>query len=397
MVHDVFISAKSADYEYARQLYKFLADRGVRVFFSPESLPELGNSDYRKEIDKKLDETQHMVVVASALEHASSPWVEAEWGFFISEKRSGRKSGNLVTVIVDSLDISKLPASLRYYEVISFDPSAFEKILRYVRPSAHLGKLEDQSPVAAVEPPSPRPRRSVEAFTNSLGNRMVRVPKERMAKGDGRDRPLYVATTCVSNRDYLAFVRDGGPSPAVNPPSYTHQTWNGRQCPASLLDHPVIFVTHEGARQFCDWLTQHEQKEGVIETNEHYSLPTFEQWRAVAAGLPLTPQTILGRAWDDGQIQPTQPVASGEPSALGLFHVIGNVFEWCLDVRLRNVRRSDGRLLPKTPCCISVGGGWASDFRWLEESVQKREYGAILCPGGWSMKDGGFRIWFEGT
>lgn len=240
MVHDVFISAKSADYEYARQVYTFLTERGVRAFFSQASLPELGN------------------------------------------------------------------------------------------------------------------------------------------------------------RDYLAFVRDGGPPPIVHPPSYEHRSWNGRHCPASLLKHPVIFVTQENARQFCEWLTRHEQEEGVIEVHERYLLPTFQQWRVVAAGTPLTPKTVLGRDWGDGRLQPTQPVASGEPSALGLSHFLGNVFEWCLDVRLRNVRRRSGGLVPNTPCYIAVGGGWASDYRWLDESLQMNECGAIACPRGWAMKDGGFRIWLEG-
>jgi TIR domain len=134
MVDDVFISAKSADFQYAIQVYRYLAGLGVRTFFSRESLPELGNSDYRKEIDKKLDEVQHMVVVVSSVENAESPWVEAEWGFFINEKRSGRKKGNLITVTVGSLQPAELPASLRYHEVIPFGPDAFEKIARYVTP-----------------------------------------------------------------------------------------------------------------------------------------------------------------------------------------------------------------------------------------------------------------------
>lgn len=129
----VFISAKSADYEYAHHIYQFLSERGIGVFFSDVSLPELGSSDYRREIDAKLDEAQHMIVVASSVEHAQAPWVEAEWGFFINEKRSGRKQGNLITVTVGDLKPEKLPASLRYYEVIPFDPKSLEKLLRYVR------------------------------------------------------------------------------------------------------------------------------------------------------------------------------------------------------------------------------------------------------------------------
>jgi ferritin len=67
----VFISAKSADFEHARRVFHFLKSRGIAVFMSAESLPDLGNTDYRKEIDRALDQTEHMVVVTSSAVGAS--------------------------------------------------------------------------------------------------------------------------------------------------------------------------------------------------------------------------------------------------------------------------------------------------------------------------------------
>lgn len=128
----VFISAKSADFGYAREVFDFLKSHGIVAFLSDESLPELGSSDYRKEIDRALDQADHMVVVTSSREHVESTWVEAEWGFFVNEKRSGRKTGNLVTIVTRDLQPKDLPPSLRYYEVLPFQPKAFEKLLRYV-------------------------------------------------------------------------------------------------------------------------------------------------------------------------------------------------------------------------------------------------------------------------
>jgi len=129
---DVFISFKSADTALAEELYQFLISKGLSVFLSSESLPRLGSSDYRKAIDKALDECRHMIVVSSRVEYLNSSWVEAEWGFYIGEKRAGRKKGNILTVITNDIEIKDLPASLRYYQVIFFDKDNFDQVAAYV-------------------------------------------------------------------------------------------------------------------------------------------------------------------------------------------------------------------------------------------------------------------------
>ena len=129
---DVFISFKSADKELAEELYHFLEAKGLSVFLSSETLPQLGSSDYRKAIDKALDECKHMIVVCSKVEYLHSSWVEAEWGFYIGEKRAGRKKGNILTVVTSGIEIKDLPASLRYYQVIFFDKDNFDQIAAYV-------------------------------------------------------------------------------------------------------------------------------------------------------------------------------------------------------------------------------------------------------------------------
>ena len=99
---------------------------------SCESLTKLGISDFREAIDEAIDEAKHMIVVTSNANNVRASWVKAEWGLFLNEKRSNRKTGNLVTVIVGTMGIAELPASLRYFEVITADPEAFEKLYHYV-------------------------------------------------------------------------------------------------------------------------------------------------------------------------------------------------------------------------------------------------------------------------
>ncbi|MCC6287490.1 MAG: toll/interleukin-1 receptor domain-containing protein [Chitinophagaceae bacterium] len=129
---DIFISFKSADIELAESIYNYLRSNGLSVFLSSETLPQLGSSDYRKAIDKALDECKHMIVVSSKVEYLNSSWVEAEWGFYVGEKRAGRKKGNILTVVTDDIEIKDLPASLRYYQVIFYSKDNLDQIAAYV-------------------------------------------------------------------------------------------------------------------------------------------------------------------------------------------------------------------------------------------------------------------------
>jgi hypothetical protein len=129
----VFISCKSEDFPHAERVHDFLTQSEIPTFFSQRSLPQLGKSDYRRAIDQCLDQAEHLVVVTSSASHVMSSWVEAEWGFFINEKRSSRKQGNVVTLTVGDFDPGELPPALRYYEVIPLDAVGLEKLPRYLQ------------------------------------------------------------------------------------------------------------------------------------------------------------------------------------------------------------------------------------------------------------------------
>jgi formylglycine-generating enzyme required for sulfatase activity len=159
-----------------------------------------------------------------------------------------------------------------------------------------------------------------------------------------------------------------------------------------MLDHPVVFVPQDYAVRFCAWLTTREQAARQIPADASYTLPTFAQWQAVARSVRQIDDAITDRAWAPGQAQPTEPVRWGEPSALGLYGLFGNVFEWCLDRAAGKVRHPDGKEY-RQEGGIAVGGGWASTRDWLREQVRQQKFGRIWCPRGWPMRDGGFRLW----
>ena len=188
----VFISAKSADYEHAQRVYRHLREARIPTFFSQESLPELGNTAYLEEIDRALAEVDHMIVVTTSVEHVLAPWVAAEWRFFINEQRSGRKRGNLMTVVVGGLEFAELPPSLRQYECLRLEPGSLDVLLRYVAGSTERGR--------AAEAPLPRRRtfRPVATFGGKTRVNVLAVRRDEPAIAcggfDGAVR-LYEADT----------------------------------------------------------------------------------------------------------------------------------------------------------------------------------------------------------
>jgi outer membrane protein assembly factor BamB len=129
----IFISAKSEDYEYAERVRTFLTDHGCRVFFSEKTLPETGNTEFGEEIDTALENSRHIIIVTSSREHVTSKWVKSEWRVFLDEKRAGRKTGNIITILAGSMRIEDLPIGLRNYETKFLnDPKTLEQILNYL-------------------------------------------------------------------------------------------------------------------------------------------------------------------------------------------------------------------------------------------------------------------------
>lgn len=65
-------------------------------------------------------------------------------------------------------------------------------------------------------------------------------------------------------------------------------------CPFSQdWDHPIVGVTWNDSKGFCEWLTMKERREGKIDAEKAYRLPTDLEWSA-AVGLPHEPEESPG-------------------------------------------------------------------------------------------------------
>ncbi len=258
---------------------------------------------------------------------------------------------------------------------------------------------------AASSPAAARLRAATKAapFVNSLGLEFVPVPGVA---------GVWMARTPTRVRDFEAFVNATGHDASKG--AYTLEkggwkqvggSWRNPRFPSSAAqtpDHPVVCVSQEDARAFCQWLTKEEA--GLA-----YRLPSDAEWSA-AVGSEKYP---WGNAWPpppgagnyaggeasvgafasnnfkvlsgyrDGYAR-TSPVASFEPNRFGFFDLGGNVLEWCEDLykasmndadalrefpALKNEKHSDG-----TPYRVLRGGSWINNAE-INLRSSYRDYG----------------------
>jgi hypothetical protein len=206
------------------------------------------------------------------------------------------------------------------------------------QPEAALMAAKEQARLKThLDPSRDRP------WVNSLGMKLVPVPGTRVL--------FCIWETRV--QDYAVYARAA--SDGIDP-------WKD---PGFRQDdnHPVVSVSWEDAKGFCEWLTQQEKERGELASGQDYRLPTDserscavglggrdgrrasqDQSGATSGGYPWGTQwpppngagnyndydavKIAGfhDGWED-----TAPVGSFKPNALGLYDLGGNVWEWCED------------------------------------------------------------------
>lgn len=189
--YDVFISCKSEDYPQAEKVSGFLRKNGITPFLASESLRRVGNTAYLDEIDKALNECEHLIVFCSKPEYAESKFVKEEWQSFRNEMLSGRKNGNILSIVQNNISVGELPYGLRRYEVISF--SNYEKVL--------LNYLTIKSQDTIL-------KRYNESRThinniNTKGNPKIRIGSLEPKK---QDKSLAPRTKFLSKRQGIFFI-----------------------------------------------------------------------------------------------------------------------------------------------------------------------------------------------
>ncbi len=161
-------------------------------------------------------------------------------------------------------------------------------------------------------------------------------------------------------------------------------------------NYPMHFVTWEEAMEFCEKMTALDHAAGLLPDSLEYTLPTDAQWEyACRAGTTTwfyfgdMASNFDNFGWYEGNsAKSTQPVGQKQPNAWGLYDMLGNVWEWCLDWYTPNTAGSfTDPTGPTTGTERTLRGGSFMQPAILNHSAERNHFDPTL-----RSQDLGFRV-----
>ena len=156
---------------------------------------------------------------------------------------------------------------------------------------------------------------------------------------------FMILRTEVTNQLYYKCFKDGYCEP--------NELHDSRPKDFSEKDQPVVFVSWKQAHDFCEWVGGR--------------LPTEAEWEKAAKRKNLG-GAVFGKKYNLGA---PNRVESVKPNSIGLFDMLGNVYEWTQDwygpykntgIQYNPKGPSNGKLK------VIKGGAWNSSTHYLRVS-----------------------------
>ena len=139
-------------------------------------------------------------------------------------------------------------------------------------------------------------------------------------------------------------------------------------------DHPVVCVSWNDAKAFCNWLSRKEKRK--------YQLPTEAQWEyACRAGTTTAysfgddPKDLGDYAWySDNAGWRIHPVGEKKPNPWGLYDMHGNVWQWCQadygPYPSKDVIDPINTIKGSIDARVSRGGSWDGNAGWCRAAAR---------------------------
>ena len=139
---------------------------------------------------------------------------------------------------------------------------------------------------------------------------------------------FFIDKHLVTNAQYKAFLDASPQWQKDNILTDYHngnylKTWNRNNYPKDKANHPVVYVSWYAAMAYAQWVEKR--------------LPTEAEWEKAARGgltgkkYPWGDQIDATQANYGENIGQTTPIGEYPPNDYGLYDIVGNVWEWCVD------------------------------------------------------------------
>ena len=353
----VFISHATADADFAHRLADDLQAEGWRIWIAPDSIRP--GEKWVEAIERGL-ETSGVFVVSLTPAAVASKWVKTETNAAI-----GLSQDDEIRFI--SLDVEACRPSVlwRQFQYITFRGSyeaGLGELLRWLDGEAPppKGKKATETPVETFRRnvSTPPPDRRIHEET---GIELIRIPAGPFLYGDNKKTmellEYWIGRVPITNAQYKRFL-DANPGYAV---PFRDADWakpynwdrTARNYPTDKAGHPVVLVSWNDAKAFCDWA-------GL-------RLPTEQEWEKAARGDKDGRVYPWGDDWVDGRcntieagVRGTTQVGQYSPqsdSPYGCADMAGNVWEWTA-----SSHEKGGRVLR--------GGSWNGSQRSARVSIR---------------------------
>ena len=194
---------------------------------------------------------------------------------------------------------------------------------------------------------------------------------------------FYMDETEVTNAEYKEFL--------IENPSWQKERldsrfyagiylslWNGNNYPSGKGNHPVVSVGWYAAMAYADWADKR--------------LPTEAEWeRAARGGLSGNEyphgNTITPGDANYGNSVGTIAVGGYPANGYGLYDMMGNVFEWCLDAYNSDFYAT----FPQNGVARNPLSG-ANSVQWILDNYTDVKSSRVLRGGGWTTLTSGVRV-----